>query len=51
MASGYDIAGAHIVLIDDVMTTGATVHELARVLRHQRVAQITVAVLARGVGQ
>jgi len=37
-----------VVLIDDVMTTGATVHECARVLKKAGVAQVFVLTLARG---
>ncbi|MDH3690727.1 MAG: phosphoribosyltransferase family protein [Gammaproteobacteria bacterium] len=36
-----------VAIIDDVMTTGHTAHELARVLRRQGIQQIEVWVLAR----
>jgi len=43
-------AAAHIAIIDDVMTTGHTANELARVLREAGVDHIEVWVLARAGG-
>jgi len=40
-----------IVLVDDIMTTGATLTELARVLRQAGAAEIRVAVVARSTPQ
>ena len=42
---------AHIAIVDDVMTTGHTVNELARVLKQAGVASIEVWVLARASGR
>jgi predicted amidophosphoribosyltransferase len=36
----------HVAIIDDVMTTGVTVNEIARVLRREAVARIEVWVVA-----
>ena len=41
------VLGKHILLVDDVMTTGATSEEAARTLRRAGAARVTVAVLAR----
>jgi ComF family protein len=37
----------HVLIVDDVMTTGATVNELARVLKKNRVARVGVLSIAR----
>ncbi len=42
-----DIAGKHILLVDDVFTTGSTVNEIARILRTANPAQIAVLTAAR----
>jgi ComF family protein len=46
----YNIEGARILLVDDVMTTGATAQEAARTLRQAGASTVYVAALARGTG-
>lgn len=42
-----DLSGRSVLLIDDVMTTGATLREAARVIKLHGAARIDVAVVAR----
>lgn len=44
-----ELPGKRVLLIDDVLTTGATVEECARVLRRHRAAGVDVLTLARVV--
>lgn len=44
-----DLSGKEILLIDDVMTTGATANEAARVLKLHGACSVTVAVAARAL--
>src|SRR5690606_9664481 len=47
MGWGHRLNGAHVLLIDDILTTGATCSEIARVLKRGGARRVTVAVLAR----
>ncbi len=49
-ASAYDIKGARVVIVDDVMTTGATANEVAKVCRRAGADAVAVCVVARGIG-
>lgn len=42
-----DIAGRHVLLVDDVMTSGASLHTAAQVLRAAGAASVSALVLAR----
>lgn len=41
------VSGAHLLLVDDVFTTGSTVHECARVLRQAGAASVRVLTVTR----
>lgn len=44
------LTGRHVFLVDDVLTSGATAAEIAKVLRHGGAKQVDVVVAARGTG-
>ena len=51
IARKRNVRGTTALLVDDVLTTGSTAHEVSKVLRKAGVACVIVAVLARGLGR
>ena len=47
LAAGAQVQGRHFAVVDDVLTTGATAHSLARLLIHAGARQVDVYCLAR----
>jgi ComF family protein len=45
------VAGRRVLLVDDVLTTGATAHEAAKELRKAGAEAVFVAAIARGIGE
>jgi len=45
-----DLIGARVLLVDDILTTGATLNEAAKTLRKAGSSEVSVAVLARAEG-
>jgi ComF family protein len=48
--AGADLRGLRVAVVDDVMTTGATLAEIARVLKESGAARVENWVVARAVG-
>ncbi len=48
--SGYCVEDQRLLLVDDVMSSGATINEAARVLKKAGARSVTPAFIARGVG-
>ena len=48
--AGYALDGLRVVLVDDVLTTGATASEIAGRLKQAGASLVAVGVLARGIG-
>lgn len=44
------VAGRHVVLVDDVLTSGATAAEIAKLLTQAGAHDVSAAVVARGTG-
>ena len=50
LRAGYDLGGARVALVDDVLTTGATCSEAAEVLKKGGSSHVVAVVLARALG-
>jgi len=50
-ACAADLRGLHVAMVDDVMTTGATLNELATVLKKCGATQVSAWVVARTLGR
>ena len=48
--AGYYLKQAHVLLVDDILTTGATCSEAAHTLRSAGAERVTVVVAARAIG-
>jgi len=49
-SAAYDIRDTHVLVTDDVLTTGATANAMAKALRQAGAASVSVGVIARGIG-
>jgi len=50
LRAGYDLGGARVALVDDVLTTGATCSEAAGILKKGGASHVVAVVLARAHG-
>jgi len=50
ISAAYNLRAERVLLVDDILTTGATCHEVAKVLRKAGARYISVVVIARAVG-
>jgi ComF family protein len=50
VAAGYHLKAVHVLLVDDILTTGATCSEAARTLLAAGAASVAVVVVARAEG-
>jgi predicted amidophosphoribosyltransferase len=50
LGAGYDLRGARVVLVDDILTTGATCSEAAKVFKRAGAAMVVAVVAARAEG-
>ena len=50
IGGGATLGGATVLLVDDILTTGSTAHECAKVLKQAGAAKVYVAVFARVAG-
>lgn len=48
--AGSQIKGRHVIVVDDVLTSGATANEISRLLVSAGASRVSVAVAARGTG-
>jgi competence protein ComFC len=48
LRKGIDVSGKHLILLDDVVTTGSTLHECALVLRAAGAESVRAITVARG---
>jgi predicted amidophosphoribosyltransferase len=49
--AGYHLRDAHVLLVDDILTTGATCSDAARALRAAGATRVTVVVVGRAFGE